>query len=422
MTQTIVVGAGLSGLACARELRRRDRDVIVVEAGREVGGRVRSDRVGSFTLDRGFQVFLTAYPEARRVLDYAALDLRPFFPGALVRHDDRFVRIADPFRRPLSAMRSAISPIGTTADKVRVLWLRRDALSGRAGSQPDVSTAAMLESYGFTGEMIDAFFRPFLGGVFLDSSLATSSAQLGFVWSMFAQGDTSLPAGGMQAIPQQLAQQLPRGTVVTGREARAVSRHRVDFVDGSYLEADEVVVAVDPGALERLVPTLPRPPMLATTCMYFAAPRSPIREPALVLNGGGPGPVNNLCVPSDVAPGYAPLDQALISTTILGDPGADDRQLEADVRRQMTGWFGAEVSEWEHLRTYRIPKALPEWSSGVPYGGRERFEGVWLCGDYTENPSINGALRAGRRVAEMICADGSAGGRVAADDQEALAG
>ncbi len=88
----------------------------------------------------------------------------------------------------------------------------------------------------------------------------------------------------------------------------------------------------------------------------------------------------------------------------------------------MTGWFGAEVSEWEHLRTYRIPKALPEWSSGVPYGGRERFEGVWLCGDYTENPSINGALRAGRRVAEMICADGSAGGRVAADDQEALAG
>lgn len=52
---------------------------------RPAGGRVRTDKVNGFLLDRGFQIFLTSYPEARAALDYDALQLKPFYAGALVR-------------------------------------------------------------------------------------------------------------------------------------------------------------------------------------------------------------------------------------------------------------------------------------------------------------------------------------------------
>ena len=45
---------------------RAGHQVSVLEADDDVGGRVRSDEQGGFTLDRGFQVLFTAYPAARR--------------------------------------------------------------------------------------------------------------------------------------------------------------------------------------------------------------------------------------------------------------------------------------------------------------------------------------------------------------------
>ncbi|MGA1525128.1 MAG: FAD-dependent oxidoreductase, partial [Planctomycetota bacterium] len=102
----LVVGAGLAGLTCARALSAAGVPVRVLDAADAVGGRVRTDVVEGFRLDRGFQVLQTAYPEARRALDYGALELRPFEPGALVRVAGRFVRVVDPWRRPLGALAS----------------------------------------------------------------------------------------------------------------------------------------------------------------------------------------------------------------------------------------------------------------------------------------------------------------------------
>lgn len=397
-----MVGAGLAGLACARACVDRGASVIVLEAGSEAGGRVRSDYVAGFVLDRGFQVLLTAYPEARRALDYDALRLHAFFPGALVRRPDGFVRVADPFRRPLSAMRGALSPIGTLADKVRVLALRSDALAGLTEQRHDVTALELLQEYGFTEAMTEQFFRPFLGGVFLDRSLRTRASQLGFVWHMFARGDTSLPAGGMRAIAQQLHDALPPGTVLFRREVARVSGHAVHLPDGERIDADAVVLATGARAAAALRPDLPAVEGRAATCLYFAAPESPLLEPILALDGEGRGPVNNLCVPSDVAPGYAPLNQSLISTTVPGDPDLTDDDLERAVREQMRDWFGAQVRSWQHLRTYRIRHAVPAWEPGTPDIPLRTDDGVWLAGDYTENPSLHGALRSGRRVAEAL--------------------
>jgi phytoene dehydrogenase-like protein len=162
----VIVGAGLAGLYCARRLLESHVSVLLVEASDEVGGRVRTDRVGGFLLDRGFQVLLTAYPEARRMLDYGALDLRAFEPGALVHLGKRFCRVSDPWRRPSRAVEALLSEIGTLPDKLRVAWLRSGVCRGSVDDAfvgPEGSTLDFLRARGFSPNIIERFFRPFLG-------------------------------------------------------------------------------------------------------------------------------------------------------------------------------------------------------------------------------------------------------------------
>ncbi|MBE3032537.1 MAG: FAD-dependent oxidoreductase, partial [Actinobacteria bacterium] len=169
MSDVIVVGAGLAGLCCARELASQGVDVLVLERSDAAGGRLRTDEVDGFLLDRGFQVLLTAYPEARRALDYERLGLRPFYAGALVRHRGGFARVADPLRHPLDAARNLRSGPGSLVDKLRVARLRRRlsrASLNEVLEAPQVTTAEALRLEGFSREIVDGFFRPFFGGIF----------------------------------------------------------------------------------------------------------------------------------------------------------------------------------------------------------------------------------------------------------------
>jgi phytoene dehydrogenase-like protein len=215
----IIVGAGLAGLCCARVLHQAGIPFLIVEASDGVGGRVRTDSVEGFLLDRGFQVLQTAYPEAQAVLDYRDLDLQPFYPGALVYYDGQLHRVGDPLRQPQHFLSTLFSPIGTLADKLRVARLRRRVSQGSIEDlfrRPETSTLAVLKAQGFSDRMITSFFRPFFSTVFFDRELASSSRMFEFVFRMLAAGDTALPAGGMGAIPAQLAGSLPAGTVRTG--------------------------------------------------------------------------------------------------------------------------------------------------------------------------------------------------------------
>ena len=157
----LIVGAGIAGLACAVTLHRANIPFLLFDRDNEVGGRVRTDEVDGYRLDRGFQVLLTAYPEAKRFLDYEKLDLQACYPGSKVWFENRFHRVADPFRHPIDGIKSLLTPIGTLADKLRVGLMRMGLLSSR--SMPDnCSTINALENMGFGHSMIDRFWKPFM--------------------------------------------------------------------------------------------------------------------------------------------------------------------------------------------------------------------------------------------------------------------
>lgn len=406
----------MAGLTCAIHLHRANIPFRLVDASDAVGGRVRTDTVEGFTLDRGFQVLLTAYPECQDHLDYGALNLKPFYDGALVRTHGRFHRIADPFRHPFDAPRTLFAPVGTLADKLRVARLRGTLTSQSLNeifSAPEQSTRQVLATrWGFSDLMINRFFRPFFGGVFFDTELEASSRLFEFLFKMFAQGDTAVPAQGMQAIPEQMASTLPADQLhLNTRVAAIEDAHTLRMDDGTTLDASAVVIATDAPSARTLLQDEAIPAkQRATTCLYYRAAESPLDEPILALNGDQDGLLNNVAVMSDVAPSYAPEGETLISAVVVGDPVEDDASLERTVRRELIDWFGLPAGGWSHLKTYRIPHALPDQTTPAVRHNPDavRHHGaVYVCGDYLRTASINDAMATGRLAAEAVRADQS---------------
>ena len=405
--RVLIAGGGLAGLACAVRLSEAGAQALVVESSDAPGGRVRTDVVEGFLLDRGFQVFLDAYPEAGGLLDKRTLDLRPFKPGALVFHEGRLRRVMDVFRDPRHLLESALAPIGSVADKLRVAlmkWRLGQVSIGEIGTHGDLTTEEYLQRAGFSSKIIDVFFRSFYGGIFLERELRTSSRMFEFTFKMFSQGSATLPARGMGEITRQLAARLPAETIRLGEPVTEIRADGITLQSGERLAGDAVVVATDATTAARLLPGLAQaePAWRSVTCLYFAADRSPMNEAIIALNGTGSGLVNNVCVVSDVAPSYAPPGKSLISISVLGLP--EPSGLERRVVAELQSWFGKAVHEWRHLRTDRIERALPEQAPnvGMTGPGFRQQDGVYVCGDHLWSASIEGAIISGKRTADAI--------------------
>jgi len=425
----VVVGAGVAGMACALELKERGIPCTVVEAAPEPGGRVRTDQVDGFLLDHGFQIFLTSYPEAQRLLDYKQLELQPFYAGAQVRFGGAFHKLADPLRAPLDALLSLspAHPIGSVYDKILIGVLRVQSLLPTIDelyARVDVSIGARLGNdvfFGtaFSAEMVDRFFRPFLGGIFFDNKLRTNAHELDFVFRMLALGENCLPKKGIRAVPDYMAALLPAGTLQLNTPVASIAQDgtSVTLASGEVLKAAAVVVATDGSAARKLLGAIgadleAEGDIKKTMCLYFAIDGdAPSPEPILYLNGDGvedaegTTKVNNMCFPSTISPSYAPPGKSLASVSLIGIPPQTDAQVAADVKTQLAAWFGPSVQDWRLLKTYRIPYCQP--NQEVPSSREKSVEVqpfVYVTGDHRDTGSLQGALRSGTRCGQAVSA------------------
>jgi phytoene dehydrogenase-like protein len=376
----IIIGAGLAGLACALELERNSVPCHVLEASDAPGGRVRTDSLDGYLLDRGFQVYL----------------------------NDSFHRVMDPWREPFAALSGLLNPVGSMRDKLLVARLRASSLAGSPDDilkRPEVTTLASLKAYGFSDSMIDRFFRPFFGGIMLDSSLSVSSRMLEYVFRMMASGDTVLPAQGMGALPAQLAARLKPGTLALNTRAVSLTATSVTIASGETLPARAVIVATEASTATQLL-TGQLAPVSGrhATNIYFAIDGpAPLADPIIVLNGAGGSPIQNVCFPSSICPTYAPAGKSLVSATVLGDPDTSDAALANQVRQHLGEWFSVDTQNWRLLRVYRIRNAHPDPQPHTVAEQPVRLaSGVFICGDHRFMPSIQSALVNGRHAAEAV--------------------
>lgn len=403
----IVVGAGLAGLQCAVIVQQAGFNVMVIEAGKKIGGRAQTDVIDGHMLDRGFHVLLTAYPEAKKVFNYDALKLKPFFHGALVWWGGKLHKVADPVRHPVAAGLSLFGPIGEVPDKFKALKIRDRLMKKSVDSilcDVEKTASAYLKDEGISSNFIERFFRPFFGAVTLDSRLLFSSRVLEFLIRMLAEGDTSLPEQGIGALAQQLGAKLAPGAIRTESAVQSVQEGLVNLKGGETLVARAIVVATDGQEAARLVSGVNAVPNRQSTCVYYTAAQPPFEEPMLVLNGEGKGLVNNLAVLSNVNPACAPSGSHLISVNLLGRHEFEEQELDDAVRSHLNNWFGTSVVEtWRFLKSYTVTNALPDQSPPTRTSSYEAVQpGIFACGDFRELGFINGALVSGRKAAEAV--------------------
>lgn len=427
----LLLGAGLAGLICARELHLAGEEFLLLEAQDEPGGRVRSRRSpDGFTLDRGFQVLLESYPAVRRHLDLAALQPRYFDRGAILCDAARTWTLAHPLHHPADLPQTAFGDVFPLPDRLRLaalvaeLLVTPDATLLAEGRSPrDVSTAHYLLRRGFSSQIIERFWRPFFGGVLLEDRLATSASLFRYYLKKFATGRALLPARGMGEITRQLASGLPADALrlncrVESIESDGKTARAAVTAAGERIPCSRLVLATDGPATDRLLGrAAPRAAALGVTVVYFASGEPVYPRPLLALPAGRGRLTRNFTQLTNVAPEYAPPGRCLLAASVLDRPGrARGRALAAAVQAEIAAIFPA-ARALEHLETLEVPYAQHPHPAGygrslAPTPAPTPWSNAWLAGDQTSACSIQTAMDSGERMARFLLGhqgDGSRG-------------
>ncbi len=438
-----IVGAGLAGLAAGIVLKEAGLEVKILEAGDKIGGRVQTDNYQGFLLDRGFQVFLKSYPEAKRFLDFKKLEFRSFLPGAGILKGNKIEPIMDPIRKPFFLFSTLFSSIGSFSDKWKMLKLKMYLSFQSIESiflKPETTTLEYLSDYGFGPTMINEFFVPFLGGIFLEKELKTSSRMFEFVFKLFGEGDTAIPFKGMGMFPEQMAERFGKQNIYFNEkvlsfkegflktEKNLYAAETIFFAGGSPFQWDSIQqtgypygekannsyltkrdfqpvleIKDDKKNIDFLQKFKPSKVRSAYT-FYFSSPLKSEHDPLIILNPNKNQVVGTLAFMESVSEFYAPKGFSLISITLKDPfPGGSEPEIAEIIKNETRIWL-PEAINWSFLKAYYIDYALPDQDHVVEDRKDWRLPGsedIYLCGDFMLNGSINAALKSGRLAAEQ---------------------
>ena len=396
-----IIGAGISGLIAAQVIEDHGYSPVILEASDRVGGRVKSDQVDGFVLDHGFQVLLTAYPAAKKYLDFKSLDLKKFVPGAAIFKEGKMVVIGDPLRDISLLFSSLLSDVGSFGDKIKTLklnnYLKSKSLEDIFSSD-EKTTLSYLQEYGFSEQMIDLFFKPFFAGIYLEPDLKTSSRMFEFVYKMFGEGYAALPKNGIMEIPKQLKNNLKRTLIRFNCPVFKVKDNEIVLQDGQTIESQFTIVAAE---ASKLIQNLKNQEIQWRSCdaLYFKTNDRVIDKPLIGLIPDKNLLLNNIFYPTRFL-ARNKSDSQLLSVTVVKDHNFSREELVAKVEKELKEACG--IKEVKFLKHYRISKALPRLN-GLRYemlpSETRLTSTIFLAGDTQLNPSLNAAMISGERAA-----------------------
>ena len=397
-----VIGAGIAGIHCCSELIELGYHVDLYEKSNEIGGRMKTDLIDGFQIDHGFHVLQTGYEFARKVIDYDKLDAKAFEPGALVIRSstkrNRIWRLSDPFRRPFSSIKDMFGFFASPFDMLRVLFMRRKLAKMSVDEiflKGDLTTEKWLRNQGFSQKFINRFFYPLFTGIFLESEFRTNERLFKFVFRTMSKGDMVLPKKGIQAIPNLLAQNIPKENIELNSNVEIISSKSIK-INGEERRYNGVIIAYDdrPNLSKKHVWTL-----------YFSADKSPLKSKHIMLNSeirNSSDLISYISVPSDIQSNYSPVGKSLVCVTVLGAK-CDNLGLEtkeevlSKVELELRKWYGDEVKTWSSIAVQHIVNALPETDS--PFFTQIdsiKDDGFFRCGDFMSHGSVEGTLISAR--------------------------
>ncbi len=404
-----IIGAGISGLTAAVYLHKKGFKVQILEASDRAGGRIKTDVIDGFKLDRGFQVLLTEYPECKALLNYEKLNLKRFLPGATVLYDGGQFEIADPFRRPSATFSTLFAPVGSIKDKLNTLFLKNKLVKitiPEIFTQKEETTLLQLSKYGFSDKMINRFYKPFFSGIFLENELSTSNRMFDFVMKMFSKGDAAIPELGMEEIPKQLVSLLPENTILYNVKVSKIENNTIHTENGQVFTSDKIIIATEASSFAKNYIPETQTKSHQVTSIYFTTKVAPTKKAVVVLNASKNKKwVNNLTVMTNVSPKYAPNNEVLICISCNGISNESDEIIAKNSRAELKQWYGNQVDNWKLLKVYKINYALPNLEILKDDLSETNFkinDSLYICGDHLLNGSINAAMKSGRLVAENI--------------------
>ena len=399
-----IIGAGISGLIAAQTLEKAGFSPTIVESTGSVGGRVKTDMVDGYQLDHGFQVLLTSYPAAQKFLDYEALELQNFLPGAAIFTDGKENQIGDPLRDFSLLFPTVFSTLIPLSDKIKILQLN---LKLKAKSISDIfaekekTTLQYLKDFGFSDQVITQFFQPFFSGIFLETKLETSSQMFEFVYKMFGTGNAALPKAGIQAIPNQLAEKLITTKILFNTKVKSVENGSITLEDGHLVESDFTIIATDAG---QLLPNFKRETLSWKSCitLYFETEKRVIAKPLIGLLPEENTLINNIFYHTSLETSIQ-SQKELLSVTVVDNQNLRDQELMDQVKSELKEHFNIEVIRL--IKQYEIPQALPDLKN-IKYSltpAETRYsDQIFLAGDILVNGSLNAAMLSGESAALAV--------------------
>jgi 3-methyladenine DNA glycosylase AlkD len=396
-----IIGAGISGLITAQILENHGYHPTIIEASATVGGRVKSDLVDGYTLDHGFQVLLTSYPAAKKYLDYKALDLQKLLPGATIFKHGKAQTIGDPLRKISLLFPTLRSSIGTFSDKLKILklntLLKKKKITAIFKTE-EKTTLQYLKDFGFSNEIINDFFTPFFSGIFLETELETSSRMFEFVYKMFGDGFAVIPKNGMQAIPNQLKNNLKSTTFKFNSLVKEVKDKHIILEDGHTLQSHITIIATDASPL---ISNLKNQETQWKSCdtLYFQTEKSAINKPLIGLLADEDALINNIFYHTSVAT-LNKKSKGLLSVTVIKNHQLEENAFIKKVVAEL--YSKCAIKDVTFLRRYQIKKALPMLTNlqyEISSTETKLKSTIFLAGDQLLNGSLNAAMIAGERAA-----------------------